>query len=163
MLRILQVRLQQYMNQELPDVEVGFRNCRGTRVQLLTSTGISKKQKNSRKTSTSASLTTPKPLTVWITTNCGRLFKRWEYQTTLPASWEICVQVKKQQLDLDMKQQTGSKLGKEYVKAIRRRQWQPTPVLLPGESHGRRSLVGYSPWGCEGSDMTEWLNWTEVN
>ena len=44
--------------------------------------------------------------------------KRWEYQTTLPASWEICVQVKKQQLELDMKQQTGSKLGKEYVKAV---------------------------------------------
>ena len=58
-----------------------------------------------------ASLTMPKPLTVWITTNCGKLFKRWEYQTTWPASWEICMQVKKQQLELDMEQQTGSKLG----------------------------------------------------
>ena len=67
---------------------------------------------------TSALLTTPKPLTMWSTTNCGKFFKRWEYQTTLPASWEICVQVKKQQLELDMKQQTGSKLGKEYVKAV---------------------------------------------
>ena len=66
----------------------------------------------------SALLTTPKPLTIWITTSCGKFFKRWEYQTTLPASWEICVQVKKQQLELDMKQQTGSKLGKEYVKAV---------------------------------------------
>ena len=55
---------------------------------------------------------------VWSTTNCGKFFKRWEYQTTLPASWEICVQVKKQQLELDMKQQTGSKLGKEYVEAV---------------------------------------------
>ena len=54
---------------------------------------------------------------MWITTNCGKFCKRWEYQTTLPASWEICVQVKKQQLELDM-EQTGSKLGKEYVKAI---------------------------------------------
>ena len=63
-------------------------------------------------------MTTPKPLTVWITTNCGKFFKRWEYHTTLPASWEICVQVKKQQLELDMEQQTGSKLGKDYVKAV---------------------------------------------
>ena len=55
---------------------------------------------------------------MWITTNCGKLFKRWEYQTTLPASCEACMQVKKQQLELDMGQTTGSKLGKEYVKAV---------------------------------------------
>ena len=60
----------------------------------------------------------PKTLTVWITTNCGKFWKRWEYQTTWPASWEICMQVRKQQLELDMEQQTGSKLGKEYVKAV---------------------------------------------
>ena len=60
----------------------------------------------------------PKPLTVRITTNCGKFWKRWEYQTTLPASWEICVQVKEQQLEPDMEQQTGSKLEKEYIKAI---------------------------------------------
>ena len=65
-----------------------------------------------------ALLTTPKPLTVWIKTNCGKFLKRWGYQTTLPASWEICMQVKKQQLEPDMEQQTGSKLGKEYVKAV---------------------------------------------
>ena len=65
-----------------------------------------------------ALLTTPKPLTVWITTNYGKFLKRWEYQTTWAASWEICMQVKKQQLELDMEQQTGSKLGKEYVKAV---------------------------------------------
>ena len=59
-----------------------------------------------------------KPLTVWITTNCGKFLKRWDYQTTLPASWEICMQVRKQQLELDMDQCTGSKLGKEYVKAV---------------------------------------------
>ena len=57
-------------------------------------------------------------LTVWITTNCGKFFKRWEYQTTLHAFWEICMLVKKQQLELDMEQRTGSKLGKEYVKAV---------------------------------------------
>ena len=59
-----------------------------------------------------------KPLTVWITTNCVQFFKRWDYQTTLPASSEIFIQVKKQHLELDMEQQTGSKLGKEYVKAV---------------------------------------------
>ena len=76
-----------------------------------------KKQESSRKTSTSALLTTPKPLIVWITTNCGNFLKRWEYQTTWPASWEICMQVKKQQLESDMELQTGSKSGKEYIKA----------------------------------------------
>ena len=55
---------------------------------------------------------------MWITTNCGKLFKRWEYQTTLPASWETYMQVKKQQLEPDVEQQTGSKLGKEYIKAV---------------------------------------------
>ena len=78
-------------------------------IKLPTSVGSSKKWESSRKTSTSALLTMPKPLTVWITTNCGKFFNRWEYQTTWPASWEICMQVRKQQLELDMEQQTGSK------------------------------------------------------
>ena len=60
----------------------------------------------------------PKPLSVWFTTNCRKFLKWWEYQTTFPAFWEICIHVKKQQLELDMEQQTGSKLGKEYVKAV---------------------------------------------
>ena len=55
---------------------------------------------------------------VYITTNCGKLLKRWEYQTSLPASWETCVQVKKQQLELDMEQWTGSKWEKGYVEAV---------------------------------------------
>ena len=63
----------------------------------------------SKKPSFSALLTMPKPLTVWITINCGKFWKRWEYQTTWPASWEICMQARKQQLELDMEQQTGSK------------------------------------------------------
>ena len=88
-------------------------------IKLPTSTGSSKKQEKSSKTSTSALMTTPKPLTVWITTNCGKFLKKWEYQTTWPVSWEICMQIrKKQQLKLDMEQQTGSKSGKEYVKAV---------------------------------------------
>ena len=63
------------------------------------------------------------PLTVLITTNCGKFLKRWDYQTTLPASWETCIQVKKQQFEQDMEQPTGSKLGKEYVMAV---YWHPT-------------------------------------
>ena len=78
--------------------------------------GSLKKQESSRIISTSALLTTPKPLTVWTTTNCGKFWKRWDYQTTWAASWEICMQVRKQQLELE--QQTGSKSGKEYVKAV---------------------------------------------
>ena len=87
-------------------------------IKLSTSIGSLKKQESSRKTSTSASLTMPKPLTVWITTSCGKFFKRLKYQTTWPASGEICMQVKKEQLELDMEQQTSSKSGKEYVKAV---------------------------------------------
>ena len=110
MLKILQAKLQQYMNCELPDFQACFRKGRGTRDQIASiPIGSSKKQESSRKTSTSALLTMPKPLTVWITTNCGKFFKRWEYQITEPASWEICMQVKKQQLELDMEEQTGSK------------------------------------------------------
>ena len=87
-------------------------------IKLPTSAGSLKKQESSRKISTSTLLTMPKSLTVWITTNSGKFLKKWEYQTTLPASWEICMQVKKQQLEPEMEQQTGSKLGKEYVKAV---------------------------------------------
>ena len=84
-------------------------------IKLPTSAGSSKKQENSRKTS--ASLTILKPLTMWITTNCGILF-HWEYQTTLPVFCETCMQVKKQQLELNMEQHTVSKLGKECIKAV---------------------------------------------
>ena len=78
-------------------------------IKLPTSVGSLKKQERSRKISISALLTMPKPLTVWITINCAKFWKRWAYQTTWPASWETCVQVRKQQLELDMEQQTGSK------------------------------------------------------
>ena len=85
MLKILQARLQQYVNCELPDVQVGFRKGTKPEIKFPTSVGSSKKQESSRKTSTSALLITSKPLTVWITTNCGKFPKRWEYQSTLPA------------------------------------------------------------------------------
>ena len=82
MLKILQARLQQYVNRELPDVQSGFRKGRGTRDQIANIRWIIEKQESSRKTSFSALLTMPKPLTVWITINCGKFSKRWEYQTT---------------------------------------------------------------------------------
>ena len=118
MLKILQARLQQYVNQELPDVQAGFRKGRRTRDEIANINWIIEKAREFQKTSTSASLTMLKPLTVWVTTSYGKFVKRWEYQTTWPASWETCMQVKKQQLEPDMEQWTGSKLGKVYVKAV---------------------------------------------
>ena len=87
-------------------------------VKLPTPTVSSKMQESSRKTSASALLTVPKALIVRITTNCEKFWKRLEYQTTWPAAWEICTQVKNQQLELDTQQQTGSKSEKEYIKAV---------------------------------------------
>ena len=81
-------------------------------IKLPTSTGSWKKQETSRKTSISALLTLPKPLTVWITINCGKFWKRWGYQTTWSAFWEIYMQVRKQQLELDMEQQDWFQIGK---------------------------------------------------
>ena len=102
MLKILQARLQQYMNCELPDVKLVLEKAEEPEIKLSTFAGSWKKQESSRKTCVSAFLTMPKPLTVWITINCGKFWERWEYQTTWPASWEICMQVRKQQLVLDM-------------------------------------------------------------
>ena len=79
MLKILQARLHQYMNRELLDVQAGFRKGRGTRDQIANIRWIIKKQESSGKTSTSALLTMPKSLNVWITKNCGQFFKRWAY------------------------------------------------------------------------------------
>ena len=86
MLKILQVRLLQYVNCELPDVQAGFRKGRGTRDQSANIRWIIEKTRGSRKTSISALLTMSKPLTVWITANCGKSLKRWKYQTTFSAS-----------------------------------------------------------------------------
>ena len=107
MLKILQARLQQYMNHELPDVQAGFRKGRGTRDQIANIRWIIEKEESSRKTSISALLTMPKPLTV----DHNKLWKILQ-ETGIPdhlTSWEICMQVRKQQLELDLEQQTGSK------------------------------------------------------
>ena len=82
MLKIFQARLQQYMNHELPDFKLVLEKAEEPEIKLPTSVGSLKRQESSRKTSISALLTMPKPLTLWITTNCGKFFKRWEYQTT---------------------------------------------------------------------------------
>ena len=95
MLKILQARLQQYMNWKLSDIQAGFRKGRGTRDQIANIHWIIEKARGfqKKKKSTSALLTVLKPLTLWITTNCEKFWKKWEYQTTWPASWEICMQV----------------------------------------------------------------------
>ena len=109
MLKILQARLQQCVNCELPDVQAGLRKGRGTRDQIVKIRWIIEKAREVQTKSISALLTVPKTLTVWITKNCGKFSKKWAYRTTWPASWKTCMQVRKQQLDLDMEQQTGSK------------------------------------------------------
>ena len=116
MLKILQVRLQQYINHELPNVQAGFRKGRGTRDQIANICWITEKAREFQKNICFTDYA--KDLNVWSTINCGKFWERLEYQTTWPASWEICMHVKKQQLELDMKQRTGTKLGKEYVKAV---------------------------------------------
>ena len=122
--KVLELQLQHHSYQwifrvDFPQMfKLDLEKAEEPEIKLPASVGSSKKQESSRKTSISALLTMPKPLTVWITINCGKFFKRWEYQTTLPASWEICMQVKEQQLELDMEQQTAFKSGKEYIKAV---------------------------------------------
>ena len=116
MLKILQARLQQYMNYELPDVQAGFRKGREPEIKLPTSTGTSKKQDNSRETSTSALLTTPKLLTVWIT-------KNWKILQAMGISDHLTCLLRnlysgREATESDMEQWTGSKLGKEYAKAM---------------------------------------------
>ena len=98
--------------------KLDLENAEEPEIKLKASVGLQKKQENSRKTYISDLLSTLKPLTVQITTNCGEFLKRWKYQTTLPAPCEICMLVKKQQLELELELWTGSKLGKEYVKAV---------------------------------------------
>ena len=107
MLKILQARLQQYVNHELPDVQAGFR--KGTRDQIANIRWIMEKAREFQKNIYFCFIDYAKALTVWITINCGKFWKRWEYQATWPASWETYLKVRKQQLELGMEQQTGFK------------------------------------------------------
>ena len=106
------------MNQELPNVQAGFRKGKGTRDQIANILQITEKAREFQKTIYFYFIHYAKGFDCVDTTNCGKFLKRWEYQTTLPVSWETCMQVRKQQLEPDMGQWTGSKLGKEYIKAI---------------------------------------------
>ena len=103
MLKILQARLQQYMKRELPDVQAGFRKSRVARDQIANICWIIKKTREFHKNIYFCFIDSAKAFDL-ITENCGKFFKRWEYETNWPASWEICMQVRKQQLELDMEQ-----------------------------------------------------------
>ena len=118
MLKILQARLQQYMNCEIPDVQAGFRKDRGTRDQIAKIHWILEKAREFKKNIYFCFIDHTKAFDCVDHKKLWKILKRWEYQTTLPTSWEICMQVKKQQLEPDVEQKTGSKLGKEYVKAV---------------------------------------------
>ena len=109
MLKILQAGFSNMWTVNFQMFKLVLEKAEEPEIKLPTSAGSLKKQKSSRKTSISTLLTMPKPLTMWITINCRKFLKRWEYQTTWPASWETYIQVRKQQVELDMKQQTSSK------------------------------------------------------
>ena len=109
MLKILQARLQQYVNHELPDVQAGFRKGRGTRDQIANILWIITKAREFQKNICFCFIDYAKAFHCVDHNKCGKFWKRWEYQTTWPASWETYMQVRKQQLELDMEQQTGSK------------------------------------------------------
>ena len=116
MLKILQVMCQQYVNCELPDVQAGFRKGRGTRDQIANIHWIIKKAREFQKNIYFCFIEYTIALDCVDHKKFRKFLRRWEYQTTWPASWEICMQVKNQQLEQDM-EQTGSKYGKEYLKA----------------------------------------------
>ena len=118
MLKILQVRLQQYVNHEFPEVQAGFRKGRGTRDQITNIRWITEKPREFQKNICCCFIDYAKSFDCGSQQTAENSSKRWESQTTLPASWEICMQIKTQQLELDIEQWTGSKLGKEYVKAV---------------------------------------------
>ena len=109
MLKILQARLQHYMNCELPDVQAGFRKGWGPRDQIANTCWITEKAREYQKNIYFYFIDYVKAFDCVDHNKLWKILKRWEYQTTWPASWEICMQVKKQQLELDMEQQTGSK------------------------------------------------------
>ena len=109
MLKILQARLQQYVNRVLPDVQAGFTKGRGTRDQIANLCWIMEKAREFQKNIYFCFIDYAKAFDCVDHRKCGKFWKRWEYQTTWPASWEICMQVRKQQLELDMEQQTGVK------------------------------------------------------
>ena len=118
MLKILQARLQQHVNRELPDVQAGFRRGRRTRDQIANVRWIIEKAREFQKNIYFCFIDYAKAFDCVDHNKLWKFFKRWEYQTTWPASWEIYMLVRKQQSELDMEQWTGSSLRKEYDKAV---------------------------------------------
>ena len=137
------------MNQKISDVQTGFRKCRGTRDKIANIHWIREKAKEFQKNIYFCFIDHTKAL-VWITTNCGKFLKRQKYQTTLPVCWEICMQVKKQQLEPDMEQWTGSKLGKEYDKAV-----YCHPAYLTYKQSTSREMLGWKKHKLEWRLMGE--------
>ena len=106
------------MNPKLPDIQAGFRKGRGTRDQIANICWIIEKARKFQRSIYFCFIDYAKAFDCVDHNKLRKILQRWEYQTTWPASWEICMQVKKQQLEPYMEQQTGSRLGKEYVKAV---------------------------------------------
>ena len=109
MLKILQARLQQYMNCELPDVQAGFRKGRGTGDQIANICWIMEKAREFQKNIYFCFIDYTKAFDCVDNNKLWKFWKRWAYQTTWPATWETCMQIRRQQLKLNMEQQTGSK------------------------------------------------------
>ena len=118
MLKILQARLQEYVNQKFTDVQAGFRKGRGTRYQIANICWVIGKAREFQNNIYFCFIDYAKAFDCVDYNKLWKILQEMEYQTTLPTSWEICMPVKKQQLELDREQQTGSKSGKEYVKAV---------------------------------------------
>ena len=118
MFKILQAKFQQYVNHEFPDVQVGFRKGRRTRDQIANIRWIMEKTREFQKNICFCFIDYAKAFDCVDHNKLWKILQEMGIPDHLPASWEIWMQVKKQQLELDMKQQTGSKLGKEYVKTV---------------------------------------------
>ena len=117
MLKILQPRLQLFVNWELPDVQAGFRKGRGSTDQIANIYWTTEKAREFQKNTYFCFIDYAKAFDCMNHNKLWKILKEMEHQTTWPASWEICMQVRKQQLELDMEKHTGSTSGKEYVKA----------------------------------------------
>ena len=118
MFKILQAKLQPYMYREIQMYKLGLEKTEEPEIKLPHPLYHKKARELQEKTSTSPPLIMLKPWTMWIRTNCGKFLKRRKYQTTWPAFWETCRQDKKQWIEVDMEQKTGSKLEKEHIKAV---------------------------------------------
>ena len=144
MLCILQGRLQQYMNRELPDVKAGFRKGRRTRGQIANICWIIEKAREFQKNIYFCFIDYAKAFDCVDHNKMWKFFKIWEYQIILPASWETCIQVKKQQLELDTEKQTGSKLGKENIKAVYCHPAYSTYMQRTHEKHWARGSTSWN-------------------